>query len=341
MMLKITSAVSIAVIALTGIVLVNGHNDDQNEQQRTSGTGGVRRLTSLPNFSTTGNNNDNINRNWLGKYVANYQNERNPNHHKAMVEMLVRYGTAHVGKTLSMEDVKDALAIEFLAEVDGKPIPIAGSDDSLFIGTIGEWYFGWNAFIYYYLSCNCMSRDASSNLASSCYTFAGSAYNWEGLEEAGITHIVSAARSARLNFSDKIHYKRIAIADDNIKESPEQIMDMFLSTSKYIDNAISSGGKVLVHDWEGAGRSGVFIMAYLMRSRNISYDSALEVVRTTRSIAKPTPSFVEKLVLWEQLLGSNSGEEEASSETPASSDEERDENVKQIILQDKFLARSE
>ena len=138
-MLKITSAVSLAVIALTGIVLVNGHNDDQNEQQRTSGAGGVRRLASLPNFATTGNNNDNINRNWLGKYVANYQNERNPNHHRAMVEMLVRYGTAHVGKTLSMEDVKDALAIEFLAEVDGKPIPIAGSDDSLFIGTIGEW----------------------------------------------------------------------------------------------------------------------------------------------------------------------------------------------------------
>ena len=119
-------------------------------------------------------------------------------------------------------------------------------------------------------------------------------------------------------------------------------MDMFLSTSKYIDNAIRSGGKVLVHDWEGAGRSGVFIMAYLMRSRNISYDRALEVVRATRSIAKPANSFVEKLELWEQLLlGSNSGEEEASSETPASSDEERDENVKQIILQDKFLARSE
>lgn len=139
-MLKITSAVSLAVIVLAGIVVVNGDNDDHNEQQRTSGAGGVRRLTSLPNFATTSSsNNDNINRKWLGKYVANYQNERNPNHHRAMVEMLVRYGTAHVGKTLSMEDVKDALAIEFLAEVDGKPIPIAGSDDSLFIGTIGEW----------------------------------------------------------------------------------------------------------------------------------------------------------------------------------------------------------
>ena len=142
-----------------------------------------------------------------------------------------------------------------------------------------------------------------------------------------------------MNFSDKIHYKRVAIADDNMKESPEQVMDMFLSISKYIDNAIRSGGKVLVHDWEGAGRSGVLIMAYLMRSRNISYKNALEVVRTTRSIVKPTMPFVVQLGLWEQLLGSNG--EEGSIEIPASSDEERDPGVKQIIFQDKFLARSE
>lgn len=166
----------------------------------------------------------------------------------------------------------------------------------------------------------------------------GSAYNWESLEETGITHIVSAARSARMNYSDKIHYKRVAIADDNTEESPEQVMDMFLSVSKYIDAAIRSGGKVLVHDWEGAGRSSVFIMAYLMRSRNVSYERALEVVRTTRSIVKPTKSFAEQLGLWEKLVDSSNGEEE-SSETPASFDEKMEAKVKEIILQNKFLAR--
>ena len=168
----------------------------------------------------------------------------------------------------------------------------------------------------------------------------GSAYNWESLEETGITHIVSAARSARMNYSDKIHYKRVAIADDSIEESPEQVMDMFLSVSKYIDAAISSGGKVRVHDWEGAGRSGVFIMAYLMRSRSISYERALEVVRTSRSIVKPTKSFAEQLGLWEKLVDSSNGEEE-SSETPASFDDKMEAKVKKIILQDKFLAQSE
>ena len=128
MMLKITSAIALAVVVLAGVVLINGHNDDRQNEQAI--TGGVRRLTSQAN--------NNINRDWLGKYVADHENPRNPNHHRAMVEMLIRYGTAHVGKTLSMEDVKDALAIEFLSQVDGKPIPIAGSEGSLFIGTIGE-----------------------------------------------------------------------------------------------------------------------------------------------------------------------------------------------------------
>ena len=125
MMLKITSAIALAVVVLAGVVLINGHNDDRQNEQAI--TGGVRRLASQKS-----------NRDWLGKYVADHENPRNPNHHRAMVEMLIRYGTAHVGKTLSMEDVKDALAIEFLSQVDGKPIPIAGSEGSLFIGTIGE-----------------------------------------------------------------------------------------------------------------------------------------------------------------------------------------------------------
>ena len=137
MMLKITSAVALAVVVFAGVVLVNGHNDDRQNEQGIAG--GVRRLTSLPN-AVNGNDNkrNDVNRDWLGKYVADHENPRNPNHHRAMVEMLIRYGTAHVGKTLSMEDVKDALAIEFMSQVDGKPIPIAGSEGSLFIGTIGE-----------------------------------------------------------------------------------------------------------------------------------------------------------------------------------------------------------
>ena len=74
-------------------------------------------------------------RSWLKPYIAS---ESNPSHKRAMVETLIRYGTTHVKRGVEMEDVKDALAIEFLAQVDGKPVPIDGFDDALFIGTIGE-----------------------------------------------------------------------------------------------------------------------------------------------------------------------------------------------------------
>lgn len=74
-------------------------------------------------------------RSWLKPYIAT---ESNPSHKRAMVETLIRYGTTHVKRGVQLEDVKDALAIEFLAQVDGKPVPIDGFDDALFIGTIGE-----------------------------------------------------------------------------------------------------------------------------------------------------------------------------------------------------------
>lgn len=75
-------------------------------------------------------------RSWLRPYIA--QPVRNPDHKRAIVETLIRYGTTHVQRGVNLEDVKDALAIEFLAQVDGKPVPIDGFDNTLFIGTIGE-----------------------------------------------------------------------------------------------------------------------------------------------------------------------------------------------------------
>lgn len=77
-------------------------------------------------------------RSWLRPYITSTQPVRNPDHKRAIVETLIRYGTTHVQRGVNLEDVKDALAIEFLALVDGKPVPIDGFDNTLFIGTIGE-----------------------------------------------------------------------------------------------------------------------------------------------------------------------------------------------------------
>jgi hypothetical protein len=84
-------------------------------------------------------------RSWLRPYIA--KPIHNPDHKRAMVELLIRYGTTHVQRGINLEDVKDALAIEFLAQVDGKPVPIDGFDDTLFIGTIGEFAGPFDIFL--------------------------------------------------------------------------------------------------------------------------------------------------------------------------------------------------
>jgi hypothetical protein len=84
-------------------------------------------------------------RSWLRPYIT--KPIHNPDHKRAMVELLIRYGSTHVQRGINLEDVKDALAIEFLAQVDGKPVPIDGFDDTLFIGTIGEFAGPFDIFL--------------------------------------------------------------------------------------------------------------------------------------------------------------------------------------------------
>ena len=91
---------------------------------------------------------DDFARSWLRPYIA--KPSSNPDHKRAMVETLIRYGTTHVQRGINLEDVKDALAIEFLAQVDGKPVPIDGFDDTLFIGTIGEFFARWRIYFDFY-----------------------------------------------------------------------------------------------------------------------------------------------------------------------------------------------
>lgn len=189
-------------------------------------------------------------------------------------------------------------------------------------------------------------------LSSSFVISAGSAYNLEGLNDAGITHIVSASRSARMNYSDQIKYKRIHISgDDNAKETPEEVMDLFLSTCNYIDAAISEGGKVLVHDWEGAGRSGALIIAHVMKTRNITYYRALEAVRESRSIVSPNKFFDKNLDLWEKMLGLGRKEKDVVRHVQRKHDENADvedednmpsaEQMAKVLSKNKFLTISE
>ena len=109
----------------------------------------------------------------------------------------------------------------------------------------------------------------------------GAAYNYNALKEAGITHIVSAARSARANFPEQIVYFHVNLSSE--KTTPDEIQDAFVKTSEFIEEATSRKDfKVMVNDWEGAGCSAVLILAYIMKTKQITYQSAKEILMRTR-----------------------------------------------------------
>ena len=58
----------------------------------------------------------------------------------------------------------------------------------------------------------------------------------------------------------------------------------------------------MVHDWEGAGRSAVLIVAHIMKSRQITYDAAVEIVRKTRPGISIEDAYEAELLQLEQDL---------------------------------------
>jgi dual specificity phosphatase 12 len=70
----------------------------------------------------------------------------------------------------------------------------------------------------------------------------------------------------------------------------------------FIDDAIASGGSVLIHCQAGVSRSVTVAASYLMKQQKISCEAALEMIRLKRPSAKPIRYFVEQLKLFEQVL---------------------------------------
>ncbi|KAK0242549.1 phosphatases II [Armillaria gallica] len=115
--------------------------------------------------------------------------------------------------------------------------------------------------------------------------------------ERGITHIVSVCSDpipAELPESG-IQHLRIEVEDvdyaDLLRHLPRAI--------RFIHEALSNQGVVLVHCVQGLSRSATVVAAYLMWAQRIHATEALEIVRRARDQIWPNAGFQEQLVLWE------------------------------------------
>ena len=126
-----------------------------------------------------------------------------------------------------------------------------------------------------------------------------SAENVEKLKELNIKKVLTLLEGFWPEYkeSDNITHKIIKIVD----YSSENIIKYFGECL----NFIKGEEKILVHCWAGSSRSATIVIAYLMWTKKMSFNDALNFVHEKREIVYPKPGFQEQLELFEKELKEN------------------------------------
>lgn len=126
----------------------------------------------------------------------------------------------------------------------------------------------------------------------------GSALNKDYLLSNGVTHILTVADKINPSFPEYFQYKNLEILDTY----STNILNIFQEAIDYIDFALSSGGKILVHCFAGRSRSGTICCAYLMKKNGLTLEQALKEIKEKRFCVMPNPGFLFQLQLYEKNL---------------------------------------
>lgn len=120
-----------------------------------------------------------------------------------------------------------------------------------------------------------------------------SALNVELLKKNHIFSILSAMRG-RITIHET--FVRHQILLDDTEEA--DIMIHFLPSITFIQAELDKGRSVLVHCQAGMSRSVTIVAAYLMYTRHLTPEAALELIRKSRPNIDPNPGFLVQLDLF-------------------------------------------
>ena len=126
----------------------------------------------------------------------------------------------------------------------------------------------------------------------------GCSSNLEELQNNKITHIVCCASGMENKFPDKFKYYNV-----NLLDKENQNIRIYLDgTYKFIDDALKNGGRVFVHCYAGVSRSASILIAYLMKSKKMKFDEALNLLKSKRSKVNPNAGFILQLRAYEKEI---------------------------------------
>ena len=124
------------------------------------------------------------------------------------------------------------------------------------------------------------------------------ATNAKIVSDLGLTHIINIGSEHPSPFTDCIQYLNIKL-DDN----PSSDLKLYFSKAcQFISDALSAGGRILVHCNLGVSRSSTIVISYLMKSRQWTLKTAYDFVRDRRTCIWPNRGFLHQLSDWEQTI---------------------------------------
>lgn len=122
------------------------------------------------------------------------------------------------------------------------------------------------------------------------------------LIEAGVTHILNVTCKAYSKRDRYFKYLDLQIYD----EPQENVKKYFRITNRFINEALNSGGKILVHSIEGKSRCATFILAYLICNEGVKLKDGLALLRQFVGEVEPNEGFMQQLAQYDlELLSLN------------------------------------
>jgi dual specificity MAP kinase phosphatase len=92
------------------------------------------------------------------------------------------------------------------------------------------------------------------------------------------------------NFPGHFNYLTYALPN----QESTQLISVFRTALPFLRQGIEQGESVFVHCKRGASRSGSVIIAYLMATRDLSYQEACRVARGAREYINPSKWFIKQ-----------------------------------------------
>jgi len=151
--------------------------------------------------------------------------------------------------------------------------------------------------------------NAVDEIFDNCYLGDGAfACNIKYLKQFGISYVLNAAQGlqrSQINTNENF-YKPFGIKffGCNLMDTNEtNIREHFEPALRFMHEALQNGSSILIHCYQGISRSATFVLAYMMKYKQMTLMDALMVASKRRYIY-PNDGFLRQLIQYEAELQS-------------------------------------